>query len=159
MFGAEFWVAVAFVLFVAAIGRKAYRYVTTALDARAARIEAELEEAVRLREEAQALLANYQRKQREAAAEAEDIVQHAKAEAARIAEQSEHELAAAMERRTRLAELKIAQAEAKAVAEVRGLAVDAAVGAVRRLMAENMDEKRAKTLIDDAIQELHDKLH
>ncbi len=159
MFDAEFWVAVAFVLFVAAVARKGYRFITKGLDARAARIEAELEEAVRLREEAQALLAGYQRKQRDAARDAEEIVEHAKAEAARAAEQMERDLEAALARRTRLAESKIAQAEAQALAEVRDLAVDAAIGAARRLIAENMDEGGDEKLVDEAIAELGDKLH
>jgi F-type H+-transporting ATPase subunit b len=155
---ATFWVALAFVLFVALIAKKGYQLISQALDQRAERIKTELDEAVRLREEAQALLAGYQRQQRDAAREAEDIVEHAKAEAARIAEQAESDLAAALERRTRLAEVKISQAEGQALAEVRNLAVDMALAATRRLMAENLDESRAESLIDEAIAELGAKL-
>ncbi len=155
---ASFWVAVAFVLFVALIAKRGYKFITEGLDKRAGRIKTELDEAVRLREEAQALLAGYQRKQRDAVRDAEEIVERAKREAARIAEQAEEDLAAALERRTRVAEVKISQAEAQALAEVRNQAVDMALAATRRLMAENLDQSRAEVLIDEAIAELGDKL-
>ena len=102
---ASFWVAVAFVLFVALIAKRGYQFITEGLDKRAGRIKTELEEAVRLREEAQALLAGYQRKQRDAVRDAEEIVERANREAARIAAQAEEDLAAALERRTRVAEI------------------------------------------------------
>ncbi len=156
---ASFWVAVAFVLFVALIAKRGYQFITEGLDKRAGRIKTELDEAVRLREEAQALLAGYQRKQRDAVRDAEEIVERAKREAARIAEQAEEDLAAALERRTRVAEVKISQAEAQALAEVRNQAVDMALAATRRLLAENLDQSRAEALIDEAIAELGDKLN
>ena len=159
MFDSTFWVALAFVAFVALIAKKGYELITAALDKRAESIRAELEEAVRLREEAQALLAGYQRKQRDAAAEAEAIVDHAREEAARLAEEAEKDLTAAIERRTKLAENKIAQAEAQAVADVRSLTVDMAVDATRRIIAEKLDKKRAGPLVDDAIAGLEKKLH
>jgi F-type H+-transporting ATPase subunit b len=159
MFDATFWVAVAFVAFVALVGKKVYTFAAEALDKRAEAIRNELDEAVRLREEAQALLASYQRKQRSAESEAEEIVEHAKAEAARLAEQAETDLAAALERRTRMAEDKIAQAEAQAVAEVRDLAVDMAVKAARQLITENLDQTKAAGLVDEAIADLGKKLH
>lgn len=158
-FDATFWVGLAFVVFVLALAKKGYQMITAELDARAERIKNELEEAVRLREEAQALLARYQRKQRDAIQEAEEILEHARAEAKRIAEQSQVELDAALERRTRLAESKIAQAEAQALAEVRDLAVDVALDATRSLIAEKLEAERAKALVEDAIAELRDKLH
>ncbi len=155
---ATFWVALAFVLFVALIGKKGYQLITQYLDQRAQRIKTELDEAVRLREEAQAMLAGYQRQQRDSVGEAEEIVERAKAEAVRIAEKAEIDLTAALERRTRLAEIKISQAESQALAEVRNLAVDMALAATHRLMAENLDESRAEALIDEAISELGGKL-
>lgn len=156
---ASFWVAAAFVLFVALIAKRGYKFITEGLDKRAGRIKTELDEAVRLREEAQALLAGYQRKQRDAVRDAEEIVERARREAARIAEQAEEDLAAALERRTRVAEIKISQAEAQALAEVRNQAVDMALAATRRLLAENLDQSRAEALIDEAIAELGDKLN
>ncbi len=158
-FDATFWVAIAFVAFVALIGKRVYVMIIAGLDKRAQAIRDELDEAVRLREEAQALLAGYQRKQRDAVGEAEEIVEHAKAEAAHLAEQAEKDLEAALERRIKQAEEKIAQAEAQAVAEVRDLAVDVAIEATRQLIADNLDETKTTTLVDEAIADLDSKLH
>ena len=158
-FDATFWVGLGFVVFVAAIAKKVYELATAALDKRADKIRGEIDEAVRLREQAQALLASFERKQRDALQEAEAIVEQAKAEAGRIREAAETDLAAALERRTRLAEGKIAQAEAQAVAEVRGLAVDIALRATRRLIVDNLDETRAQALADQALGEVEGKLN
>src|SRR5580704_7535168 len=116
---AEFWVLVAAVIFVAAVFRPLGRALTGGLDARAARIRGDLDEARRLREEAERLVAEYRAKEREAVAEAEAIVAHAKQEAERIAAQAARDLEQALKRRQQLAEERIAQAEAKALFEVR----------------------------------------
>jgi len=127
---AEFWVLIAFVIAIAYLVYKTRTIVTGSLDARAAKIKAELDEAQRLREEAQATLADYQRKQRDALKEAEAIVAQAKAEAERAAEQGARDLDAAIERRKHLAVEKIALTEAKVLAELRNLAVDLAIAAL-----------------------------
>jgi F-type H+-transporting ATPase subunit b len=155
---AEFWVLVAAVVFVALVGRKISRAVTGGLDARAARIRAELDEARRLREEAEQLVASYRAKQQEAAAEAEAIVAHAKAEAERIAAQSARDLELALERRQRMAEERIAQAEAKALDEVRSAAIDTAIAAAREVIAAEIDERRGSALLDEAIIALPQRL-
>jgi F-type H+-transporting ATPase subunit b len=157
--GHEFWVAIAFIIAVAALVYKAAPAITTALDARAAKIKTELDEAQRLREDAQRTLADYQRKQRDALKEAEQIVAQGRAEAERAAEQAARDLAAALERRQRLAMEKIALAESRATAEVRNAAVDVAIAAVRRILAETLDAERKRKLIDDAIAELPQRLH
>lgn len=159
MFGEEFWVALAFVIFVGAVYRPVGRMISAALDARGAKISEELDEAVRLREEAQALLAQYERQQSEAAAEAEKILAHAGDEAARQAENAAEALEAALERRKQQALDRIARAEEEALAEVRGAAVDIAVGATRKLLADRLDAKRRAALIDEAIAELDKQLH
>lgn len=159
MFGEEFWIALAFVIFVAAVYRPVGRMISAALDARGAKIREELDEAVRLREEAQALLAQYERQQSEAAAEAERILAHAGDEAARQAEKAAEALEAALERRKQQALDRIARAEEEALAEVRGAAVDIAVGATRKLLADRLDAKRRAALIDEAIAELDKQLH
>ena len=160
LFGSgEFWVAVAFVIFVAAIGKLAYTKITQALDKRAATIKQELDEAMRLREETQALLAGYQRQQRDALAQAEEIVAHAHQEATRLAAQAETDLEQDMARRAQRALDKIARAEAQALMEVRGAAAALAVSAARRLIVSSLDEAGADKLIDDAIAELDGKLH
>ena len=156
---AEFWVAVAFVIFVGVLVRFGWGRIVAALDNRATGIKTELDEAVRLREEAQELLAGYQRKQRDAEKEAADIIAHAEAEAGRIRTEAEAELAATVGRRTEAAMAKIAQAEAQALSEVRETAVDVAVSAARNMLTDNLDPARSDTLIDDAIGELRRKLH
>ncbi|HEX7968718.1 MAG TPA: F0F1 ATP synthase subunit B [Stellaceae bacterium] len=155
----EFWVAVAFVIVIAGLIWKGTPTATKALDERAARIKAELDEAQRLREDAQRMLAEYQRKQRDAIGESEQIIAHARAEAQRAAEQAARDLEAALERRHRLALEKIALAESKAVTEVRNTAVDIAISAVRQILARELDAARKSTLIDEAIAHLPQRLH
>ncbi|MGF1640849.1 MAG: F0F1 ATP synthase subunit B [Rhodospirillales bacterium] len=156
---AEFWVAVAFVIFVAATFRTIYRVVTVALDDRAEKIRTQIEEATRLAEEAQQLLASYERRKHEAVAEAETIVDHARREADRLAERAAEDLERALKRREQLAMDRIAQAEASAVAEVRSRAVDAAMRATEEILAKQLKGKRADALVDAAIKELPDRLH
>ncbi len=154
-----FWVAVAFVIFVGLAFKKVRDGLNAALDGRAARIKAQLDEAKQLREDAQAALAEYQRKLRDAAEEAKAIVEHAKVEAERLREHARADQERALKRREQLAVETIAQAEAEALEQVRNQAVDLAVAATARLLAENMDKGQAERLIDAAIQELPDKLH
>ncbi|HEV2188281.1 MAG TPA: F0F1 ATP synthase subunit B [Stellaceae bacterium] len=154
----EFWVLVAAVIFVIAVFRPARRALTGGLDARAARIGAELDEARRLREEAERLVAEYRAKEREAVAEAEAIVAHARQEAERIAAQGARDLEQAMKRRQQLAEERIAQAEAKALAEVRAAAIDVAIAAARDVIAEGIDQRRGAALLDTAIVALPQRL-
>lgn len=154
-----FWVAVAFVVFVALAASPVKRALTGALDARGERIRAEIEAAQSLREEAQKLLAEYKRKQRDALGEAEQIIEHAKVEAGRVREQAEQDLAAALHRREAAAMEKIALAEAQAIEEVRGQAVDLALTATARLIADNLDKKKSDAMLDQAIRDLTGKLH
>ncbi|HET9904651.1 MAG TPA: ATP F0F1 synthase subunit B [Xanthobacteraceae bacterium] len=153
------WVAVAFVIFVALAWRPVARMIGGSLDARGARIRAELDEARKLREEAQSLLAEYQRKQRDALKEAEDILAHAKDEAERLRREAAANLEAALARRERMAMDKIAQAEAQALADVRNRAVDVAIAATGRLLAETIDARQSDALIDRSIDDLRRKLH
>jgi F-type H+-transporting ATPase subunit b len=155
----EFWVLVAFVIVVVVGFIKLGPGIGKALDDRAERIKSELDEARRLREDAQKTLAEYQRKQRDALKEAEAIIAHAKAEAERIGRQAAQDLEAALERRTRQAEEKIAQEEAKALADVRNTAVDIAIAAAREIIAEALDAKAGGVLIDQAIAALPQRLH
>ncbi len=160
MFDAEFWVAVSFFGFIAvAFYYKLPGMITKALDERAAKIRNELEEAQRLREEARTLLAEYQRKQRDAVKEAEEIVAHAKIDAERYAAEAARDLESALARRAGMAETRIAQAEAQAVKDVRAAAVDLAIGAARRLLADELAGERGDKLVDDAISELKTKMH
>ncbi len=159
-FEAEFWVAVAFVLFLAVLAKfGVHRTVLGALDDRSARIKAELDEAGRLREEAQALLAEYQRKRREAEGEADAIILNAKAEAERLAAEAQTKVEDFVARRTKMAETKIAQAEAQALADVRAAAAEAAVAAAEKILAQSAKGKVADDLIASGINELKSKLN
>ena len=155
----ETWVAVAFVIFVVLVWKPAQKALLSGLDSRAARIEKELSEAARLREEAQALLAQYQRKHRDAMKEADEIVSHARDEANRLAQQAARDLEASLKRREELAMQRIAQAEQQATADVRAAAVDVAVAATERLLKDRLDGAKGDALIDQAIKELPGKLH
>ena len=154
-----FWTLVAFVIIILAIGRQAYRAVTTGLDKRTEEIRRQLDEAEALRVEAQKMLADYKRKQRDAEKEAEELLRHAKAESQRMREKAEQELAAELKRREQVALDKIAQAEANALKDVQVQAVELAVAATARLLSENLDKKTADGLVESAIQDLDGKLH
>jgi F-type H+-transporting ATPase subunit b len=129
------------------------------LDQRAQVIAAELEEAKRLRAEAAALLADYQKRAAGAEAEAQGIISAATAEAAQFQKESRAALEAQIARRAAAAQDKIAQAEAAALNEIRGLAADTAVNAAQKLIAARLDENRAKSLIADSIKGVGDKLN
>ena len=154
----EFWVAVAAAIFIAVVWKPVRRSLIGSLDARAARIRGELDEARQLREEAAQLLAEYQRRQREAAAEAAAIVTQARDEAEHLAARAAGDLETALARRQRLAEERIAQAEGKAIDEIRAAAVDAAIAAAREVIASEIDEGRGGALIDAAIAALPQRL-
>jgi F-type H+-transporting ATPase subunit b len=157
---AEFWVAVAFVGF---LGLLVYYQVpgviAKALDDRARAIRNELDEARRLREEAQQLLADYQRKKREAEDEARVIVDQARREAEALGAETRKTLEDTLERRTRIAEEKIARAEAQALSDVRAAAVDAAVAAAERILRSKVSGPVAARLVDDGIKELARRLN
>lgn len=157
---AEFWVAVGFVLVIALLLWKGVPgMVGKMLDQRAAVIAAELEEARRLRAEAAALLADFQKRAAGAEAEARSIMEAAQAEAAQFQKDARAALEAQIERRAASAQDKIAQAEAHALNEIRGLAADAAVNAAQKLITARLDEKRASGMIADSIKSLGDKLN
>lgn len=155
----EFWLAIAFAVFVGLLARPLGRKIGAALDGRSAAIAKELDEAARLRDEAQALLASYQRKSRDALKEAEEILAQAEAEARRIQSDAAAALEASLKRREQLAMDKIAQAEARAVEDVRNAAVDVAMAATRELIEKTLDEDKSKALVEDAIKDLPKRLH
>lgn len=157
---AEFWVGVGFFIVVGLIiYKRVPGMIGRALDARAAAIAKELDAARKLREEAQALLEQYQRKQRDADKEAEAIIIEARAEAERYAKEAQVALKSQIERRAKAAQDKISQAEAQAIAEIRNLAADAAAAAAEKLIATKLDEKRAGELIKKSLGEIPSKLN
>lgn len=156
---AEFWVAIAFLIFVVAVSRPVWKILSTTLDSKADAIKAELDEAQRLREEAQHTLAEYQRKQRDALAEAEAIIAEAKEEAERMQRLNEERTQATLERREQQALDMIAAAEARAIADVRALAADVAIDATRRILTDVVDGQKGDELINSAIAEVPGKLN
>ncbi len=154
------WIALAFVLFFLMMYKLGvFRFLGRSLDDRSAKIKAELEEAVRLREEAQATLASYQQKQKEVLAEAEQILAKTKQDAETMARAARDELRVALEKRTRLAMERIAQAEAKAVKEVQGHMVDIAMAASRAIIKEYMAQGGSEEIVKSATADIERKLH
>jgi F-type H+-transporting ATPase subunit b len=157
---AEFWVAVAFVVFLGVlIYFGVHEMVVKYIDQRRDRIKAELDEALRLKEEAQALLAQYQRKQREAEQEAAAILAGATAEADRMMAEAKAKMEEFIARRSKMAEAKIAQAEAQALADVRAAAAEAAVGAAEKILSQTVKGEVADRLIVKGIDDVKTKLN
>ena len=128
------------------------------MDARSTKVHEELAEARRLKSEAQKLLAQYQKKQREAEAEAGSIVAQAKIEAEEIAAEAKTRMEEFVVRRTKMAETKIAQAEQQAIADVRTAAADAAVRASEKILSETVRGKTADDLLASAIRDVKARL-
>ena len=155
-----FNVTIGFILFIALLlFLKVPRLLGGMLEKRAEGIRSELDEARALREEAQSLLASYERKQKEVKEQAERIVAHAKEEAATAAEQARKDLEASIARRMAAAEEQIASARENAVREVRDAAVAVAVGAASDVIASKLGATEANKLIDAAIKDAEAKLH
>jgi F-type H+-transporting ATPase subunit b len=156
----DFVVLISFILF---LGLLAYFKVpgllTKMLDERADGIRKDLDEARALREEAQTLLASYERKQKDVQVQAERIVEAARADAAATAEQAKRELESTITRRLAAADEQLASSEASAVKAVRDQAITIAIAAASEVMAKQMDATKAGTLIDDGIREVRAKLH
>lgn len=155
----ETWILVAFIIFIAAVYRPASKAITGKLDGRTEAIKSELDEAQRLREEAQHTLAEYQRKQRDALAEAEGIINEAREEARRIEANVQTRTEDTLKRREQQALDMIAAAEARAVADVRALAADIAIDATRRILTETVEGQKGDELVNDAIREVPGKLN
>lgn len=155
----EFWVMVAFVILVGFASRPLFRKIAGTLDDRSAAIRRQLDGARELREEAQELLASYQRKHRDSAAEAEAILDLARNEAASMTERAMGELERTLKRREQLALNRIAHAESEALHEVRDAAADVALDAVARVIAETVTGERADALIETGIEEIAKKLN
>ena len=158
-FDSTFWVAIAFVVFIIAVFKPLRGAMTGALDDKIAQIRNEVEEAQRLREEAQSTLASYQLKQRDAAQEVEAMMEQAKAEAEAHRKSAEAALEAMLKRQEQSASEKIQQAEAAAVQEIRDRAVTVALAATVSLLEEKLSGAAGDALIDDAIKTLPDRLH
>ncbi|MBT3660559.1 MAG: ATP F0F1 synthase subunit B [Rhodospirillaceae bacterium] len=155
-----FWVLVSFTMFIGVlVYLKVPGMITGALDKRAEKIKADIDEAEKLLEEAQDLLATYQKKQREASDVAQEIKAKAKEEAERLKVHGRERMEDALARREKLAIERIAQAEAAAVDEIRTRTVDIAMDATRELLASKLSDGKAEAMVDDAIKELPNRLN
>lgn len=151
LFDVTFWVAMAFVVFFALLGKKLMTIILSGLDGRSARIAKELEEATRLKEEAKSILALYQRKHHRMMEEADEMLAHAREEAGRIVEQSKAKLDEELNKRTEMALQRIATMEARVMQDIRDQAVDITVSAARRLIMDNLGRDMAEEIISSAI--------
>lgn len=148
------WVLIAFILFFVLFGRRLWRALVGMLDDRAAKVRAELEEAARLRQEAEAMLHNAEARRAEALREAQALVEGAKSEAERVAAAAAAEAEASARRREQMAMDRIAAAEKAAVDEVRLTAAEVATQAARQVIAEGLSADADAQLIDHAITQL-----
>ena len=156
----ETWVAIAFVILMAVfVWLGVHRTVLTALDHRAQRIKAELDDAKRLKDEAAKLLADYQARRASAEREAQDIITNARAEAERIAAEAKARMEDFVVRRTKTAENKIAMAEAQALADVRAAAAEAAIAAASTVLSQSVKGSVADDLLAKGIAEVKAKLN
>ena len=159
-FDPETWVAIAFVILMVLFGYLGvFKKVTTALDHRADRIKAELDDATRLKQEAAKVLADYKARSATAEREAADIIANAKVEAERIATEAKAKMEDFVARRTKTAESKIALAEAQAVADVRAAAAEAAVQAASTILSQSVRGQVADDLLAKGITEVRQKLN
>jgi F-type H+-transporting ATPase subunit b len=160
IFEPEFWVAVSFFLFVGGmLYLGVHKKLAAVLDARAAAIAKDLEEAIRLREEAAKVLADYRRKQGDVAKETKDIIDLASREAEILAAETRRTMREQFDRRMKLAEDKIARAETEALREVRAAAAEAAVTAARTVIAAKLTPEGADKLVRQGIDALKGKLN
>lgn len=155
----KLWVAISFFIFLALAWKPLIGRILAALDARGERIRAEIDEAAKLRAEAEAMLREAKARREAAVAEAETVLAHAREEAKHVAAEMQAELAASLKRRERMAMDRIAAAEAEAAAAVRAVAADVAVAATRKLIADGMSGAGHAALIDKAITDLPQRLH
>jgi F-type H+-transporting ATPase subunit b len=156
----ETWVAIAFIILMGVFAYMGvHRTALTALDHRAARIKAELDDARKLKDEAAKVLAEYKTRRASAEREAEDIIANAKAEAERIAADAKTKMEDFVARRTKSAESKIAMAEAQALADVRAAAADAAVSAASTILSQSVKGSVANDLLTKGIAEVRAKLN
>lgn len=151
----SFWTLIAFIIVIAVFARAGlHKMIFSNLDTRAQKIADEINEARKMREEAQELLAQYQRRQREAEGEAAAIIEQAKKDAKRLAAEAREKINEQTERRTKAVEEKIARAEAQALADVRTQTAEIAAAAAAAIIRERMDTSAQTSLIDKAIADL-----
>lgn len=159
-YNSNFVVGLAVVLFFAVIVYYGvHRLIFRALDERAQRIRDELDEARRLREEAQKTFADFERRSREVGSQADEIVERARVEAERAGEKAKVDIQASIERRLKAADEQIALAESNAIREVKDRAVVIAIAAAADVLRDRLGEDRQRSLVDAAIEDVSQRLH
>ncbi|MEM7620267.1 MAG: F0F1 ATP synthase subunit B [Pseudomonadota bacterium] len=154
------WVAVALLAFFALLYyMKVHTKILGALDKRAEDIQNDLEDARKMRDDAQALLAQYQHKQRKAEDAVEGIIEKARKDAESFSQDARDDLQKSLDHRLKLAEEKIARAEADAESEVRSMVVDIAINATEKLLVEKLSKDASSGLVDQSLQEMKAKLN
>lgn len=154
-----FWVAAATITFVALVYRPVGKIIVKGLDSRTDRIRTELDEAKRLRAEAEDLLKSFKRKQKDALKEAQSIVDEAREAAEAMKKQAKTDIEAALNKRIALAMEKVSQAEATALNDIRTSAIDIAMTAARTLLEENITKDVAESLVKSSLSDIEKKLH
>ncbi len=154
----SFLVMIAFIITIALVGKTVYQKITTTLDVRSETIRTDIEEAIHLRDEAQELLASYERKQRNATGEATEITEQARKESKYLIDKAAKDLEELVARRQRQAIDRIAQAEVSARDEIHSVVIDVALEASRRILIDKISSNKGTALIDAAIDELPSKL-
>lgn len=154
-----FLVMIAFIITIALIGKTVYQKISTVLDVRSETIRTDIEEAIHLHDEAQELLASYERKQRNAAGEATEIVERARQKSKYLINKAAKDLEELVARRQRQATDRIAQAEVSARDEIHAVVIDVAIEASRRILTGKIPRNKGNALIDAAIDELPSKLN
>jgi F-type H+-transporting ATPase subunit b len=155
----EFWVAIGFLSLMALIAKPTWKAITASLDTRAQKIQITMSEAAGLREEVQSLLADYQRKQRDAAHEVDEMLANAKTLADAQTKEFTNSLADSLKRREQLTKDKILQAEADALFTVRNTAIDIAIAATQSILTEQLDDSVKEKLINNSITQLAGNLN
>lgn len=158
-FDQTFFVGASFALFFLLFGKKLFTVTAAGLDGRAARIQKELDDALKLKEEAQAVLATYQRNQRKALEEVEEILKNARSEAELISKQARQSLEQELNKRTEVAMEKIRQSEVRVVEEIRNNTVDIVMSTARAVILENLNKDAADEMISKAISDIGRKVH
>lgn len=156
----SFWVLIAFLIVIGVFARVGlHKSIASGLDKRSQKIADEINEARKMREEAQELLAQYQRRQRQAESEAAAIIEQAQSDAKRMTDEAREKIDAQMRRRAKAAEDKIARAEAQALSDVRGQTAELAIAAAREIIKDRMDSGAQSAFIDKAIADVREKLN
>lgn len=158
-FDEKFFVALAFVIFVAMVFKAGKKFILSSVDTRILKIKSELEEATRLKNEAAALLVKYEKEQSNSLEQVQSILAHARLEAERITKEAKEILENALTKRTELAMQKIAQAESSVLTDLRSNALDITMEAARSLILEGMSPEVAEEIISKAFQDIERKLH